>query len=253
MGARPGLHLHVHGTTPLHRLSPGPKIAGLFGFALAVVAAPRPGVLTLVASMVIAVGLLATTQVAWALVWPRLLLVVPILVFAALLPLVALGPRVALGPVPVSEAGLVGGWLLFAKATSAILAATAASLTTSGREFVAGLVQLRLPATLVTIVSLMVRYAGVVGDEFGRMLIAQQSRGFRPRSVAGWPTQARSVGTLFVRSIERGERVQVAMLSRGGSGHDALVTAASPPTSHWWWALGPGLAVLLIGIGERAL
>ena len=33
-----------------------------------------------------------------------------------------------------------------------------------------------------------------------------------------WPVLARSIGSLFIRSYERGERVHLAMLSRGSTG-----------------------------------
>ena len=64
----------------------------------------------------------------------------------------------------------------------------------------------------------MVRYSDVLLDELRRMRIARLSRGHDPR----WLWQSRAIGatagTLFVRSFERGERVHIAMLSRGYDG-----------------------------------
>ena len=64
----------------------------------------------------------------------------------------------------------------------------------------------------------MIRYGDVVTDEMSRMRIARESRGGRAR----WLWQARatatSAGALFVRSYERGERVYLAMESRGYTG-----------------------------------
>jgi cobalt/nickel transport system permease protein len=48
--------------------------------------------------------------------------------------------------------------------------------------------------------------------------VARESRGFNPRDVRHWPVLARSAGALFIRSYERGERVHLAMLSRGYTG-----------------------------------
>jgi cobalt/nickel transport system permease protein len=42
-----------------------------------------------------------------------------------------------------------------------------------------------------------------------------RSRGCEPRSPRHWPALARGLGALFIRSYERGERVHLAMLSRG--------------------------------------
>jgi cobalt/nickel transport system permease protein len=45
-----------------------------------------------------------------------------------------------------------------------------------------------------------------------------RSRGVDPRSPRHWPALARTLGALFVRSYERGERVHLAMLARGYDG-----------------------------------
>jgi cobalt/nickel transport system permease protein len=64
----------------------------------------------------------------------------------------------------------------------------------------------------------MLRYLEVVGDELRRMRIASASRGFSARDPRHWPVLAKGVGALFIRSFERGERVHLAMVSRGYSG-----------------------------------
>jgi cobalt/nickel transport system permease protein len=51
-----------------------------------------------------------------------------------------------------------------------------------------------------------------------RMKVARESRGFRARTVRAWPVLATTAGALFIRSYERGERVHLAMLSRGYDG-----------------------------------
>jgi cobalt/nickel transport system permease protein len=64
----------------------------------------------------------------------------------------------------------------------------------------------------------MIRYLDVVTDEMQRMKVARTSRGFSARNPTHWPVVARSAGALFIRSYERGERVHLAMLSRGYDG-----------------------------------
>jgi len=58
----------------------------------------------------------------------------------------------------------------------------------------------------------------VVTDEMQRMKVARTSRGFSARNPTHWPVVARAAGALFIRSYERGERVHLAMLSRGYDG-----------------------------------
>ena len=75
-----------------------------------------------------------------------------------------------------------------------------------------------MPDLLVQIMGFMIRYLEVVLGEMRRMMVAMRSRGCDPRSPRHWPVLARSLGALFIRSYERGERVHLAMLSRGYEG-----------------------------------
>jgi cobalt/nickel transport system permease protein len=58
----------------------------------------------------------------------------------------------------------------------------------------------------------------VVNDEMERMRIARASRGFEATGMRHWRVLANSAGALFIRSYERGERVHLAMVSRGYKG-----------------------------------
>jgi len=140
----------------------------------------------------------------------------------------------------------MASWLLVAQATSAVLAATAFSVTTTSRDIVAGLQRLRLPATLVAILSFMLRYLSVVGDEMTRMRIARESRGFRSRSVRSWGVLGRSLGSLFIRSFERGDRVHVAMLSRGWTGRLPVLDETPVAGRTWLQVLTPAALVLCV-------
>jgi cobalt/nickel transport system permease protein len=71
----------------------------------------------------------------------------------------------------------------------------------------------------------MLRYLDVVSAEMGRMVTAMRSRGCDPRSPRHWPVLARSLGALFIRSYERGERVHLAMLARG---YDGTLPSTAP-------------------------
>ena len=107
---------------------------------------------------------------------------------------------------------------LLAKATLGVLAGLTIAATTEPQEVVRGLERLRLPKTMVQIMAFMIRYLEVVGDDLRRQQIALASRGFSARNPRHWPVLARSAGALFIRSYERGERVYLAMLSRGYTG-----------------------------------
>ena len=113
---------------------------------------------------------------------------------------------------------LLAGIALLVKGTLGVIASLTLAATTEPQDLLAGLERLRLPQQLVQIMAFMVRYLDVVTGEMQRMKVARESRGFSARNPRHWPVLARSAGALFIRSYERGERVHLAMLSRGYTG-----------------------------------
>ena len=148
----------------------------------------------------------------------RMLVEVPFAIFAVLLPFVAQGPRTEVLGVSVSESGLHAGTALLVKGTLGVLASLTLAATTEPRLLLLGVERLRMPALIVQIAAFMLRYADVVAEEMRRMRIARASRGFEARDLRDARVLARSLGALFLRSYERGERVHLAMLSRGYTG-----------------------------------
>jgi cobalt/nickel transport system permease protein len=97
----------------------------------------------------------------------------------------------------------------------------------------------------------MIRYLEVVTGELSRMRVARESRGFRARSVRSWPALASTVGALFIRSYERGERVHLAMLSRGYTGRMPVPHPMTATAAQWRLAAAlpvAALAALLLGV-----
>lgn len=218
MGAAHGHQLHFHGHSPVHRAPAHLKILALLAFMVMVVATPHPwfpayaGFLAVIAVVVSVSGVPATYLL------KRMVVELPFVVFAVLLPFVAHGPRIEVLGVSVSESGLVAGAALLAKGTLGVLASLTLAATTEPQDLLSGLERLRLPQQLVQIMAFMVRYLDVVTSEMHRMRIARESRGFTASNPRHWPVLARSLGALFIRSYERGERVHLAMLSRGYTG-----------------------------------
>ena len=53
-----------------------------------------------------------------------------------------------------------------------------------------------LPTPIVAIFTFFIRYVDVVSDQYHRMRIAQEARGFRATSPRSWPTLASMLGAL---------------------------------------------------------
>ena len=245
--------LLVPGDTAVHRLPAHAKIVALVVFvAAAVVIPPRQWWALLGAGAALAV-VVHLARIPAMTVLRRAVVEAPFVVFALVLPFVATGPRVEVLGVPLAEQGLLGAWNLLAKATLGVVAAVVLAATTTPRALVAGLEHLRVPAALVQILAFMLRYLGIVADDLRRMRIARESRG----APAGWLPQLRAaaatVGALFVRTYERGERVHQAMLSRGWTGRSTLLAAPRATAADVAMASSLPLAAVLLATAARTL
>jgi cobalt/nickel transport system permease protein len=92
------------------------------------------------------------------------------------------------------------------------------SSTTPFPALLGGFDALRTPRTITLTVGLLWRYLHVFGEEFQRLRRASAVRGYQPRWLWQAGVIAACIGTMFVRSYERGERVHQAMLARGYDG-----------------------------------
>lgn len=218
MGAGHGHKLHFHGHSPVHRAPAHLKVLALLGFMIVVVATPRDWYAAYAAFLAVLLVVIGLSRVPPTYLLKRTVVEVPFVIFAVLLPFVATGPRTEVLGVSVSAHGLEAGIALLVKGTLGVLASLTLAATTEPQDLLVGLERLRVPQQLVQIMAFMVRYLDVVTGEMQRMRIARESRGFSARNPRHWPVLARSAGALFIRSYERGERVHLAMLSRGYTG-----------------------------------
>jgi cobalt/nickel transport system permease protein len=218
MGAGRHRPLYLERPSPIHRLAPECKILCTLGFVFAVVATPREAFW---AFAVYAVALLVLARVAGlgpSALARRLVVETPFLAFAVFLPFLGRGAQVDVAGVSISVEGLWAAWNIVAKATLGVAASSVLVATTTTREVLVGLERLHVPRVLTGIATFMIRYAEVVAGELRAMQTARISRGSNPRWIWQAKVVATSAGTLFVRTYERGERVYLAMQSRGYAG-----------------------------------
>ena len=218
MGAGHGHRMHYHGHSVIHRAPAHLKLLTLVGFMLVVVATPREWYPLFGAYLLVLLVIVALSGVPAGYLAKRMLIETPFVLFALAVPFIAEGPQVDVAGLSLSEPGLWAAWGLLAKGTIGVLASLTLAATTEPQDLLVGLRRLRLPDMIVQIMGFMLRYLDVVTAELGRMTTAMRSRGCDPRSPRHWPVLARSLGALFIRSYERGERVHLAMLARGYDG-----------------------------------
>ena len=236
-----GERLYIHRHSVVHSLPSHLKIIAVLFFVLVVVSTP----ITYWPAFVIFLALVVSAAIAGKIAIPtlakRALIEIPFIFFAVLMPFFGTGERFELGPLNLYRDGLLAGLSIVAKGTLGVLSAVILSTTTTAREILRGLERLRLPTIMVQIASFMLRYVNVISDEMERMKIARESRGFDATGVKHWKVIATSAAALFIRSYERGERVHLAMLSRGYTG--VLPHEQSEGASLRTWSQGLALPI----------
>ena len=180
-------------------------------------------------SLILSITLL--TKLGWIYVFKRSLLALPFILSA--IPLIFWGPQpfvqmniAGLFSLPISSTGLARCISIMIKAWLSIEAAILLTGTTPFKKLSSGFRELGVPKMLIAIIELMWRYLFILVDEVIRLIRARNSRSsvFNGNHHAGgsvfWrgKVTGNMAGSLFLRSIERSERVYDAMLSRGYNG-----------------------------------
>jgi cobalt/nickel transport system permease protein len=187
------------------------KLAGLFllGLAFALISQPIPAAMALGISL----GLMLIGRVPLEVMFGRLGIVL-----LAVLPLIVLLPL-------THENGTTLAITLGLRAFAlAGLAVTLLHTTPLNTAFTAAQ-RLGMPGVLVQVAQLALRYAYLFQHELWRLRVALFTRSFRPRANSHtYGTIGQTVGTLFVRGIDRSENVSEAMRCRGFDGRYRTLT-----------------------------
>lgn len=246
--------LTVAAASPLHALPPHAKVVGAGLFVIALVSVPREALWAQAACAGLVLGVARAGRVPLAVIARRLPVLAPFLAFSLLLPFVADGERMGLLGVDVSRPGVWAAWNIVVKAILGLATMVVLVATTPVGDLLRGLDRLRVPPVFTAIATFMLRYLDVIGSELHRMQVARVSRCHDPR----WLWQARAVastaGALFVRTYERGERVHLAMVSRGYDGTFRSLPTPAASARQWATALAlpaVGAAVSLLAWGAR--
>jgi cobalt/nickel transport system permease protein len=236
VGAGHAHPLYLPGSSAVHRLPAEVKIAAAFLGVLCVVATPREAFPVFGGYLLVLAAVWAAARIPLRWIAVRSLIEAPFVVLAVLSPFTGPPPTLEWLGLTLSEPGLLGAWTILVKGTLGVLTSLTLAATTPLRDLLLGLQRLGAPALVVTIATLMLRYVDVIAGEARRMRLARISRGHDPRFLWQVGATARGVGSLFVRSYTRGERVHLAMLSRGWEGR--MPRASDERATRRQWALG---------------
>ncbi len=230
------LDRYSHLESPIHSLDARVKVIAFVSCLVICVTTPPGAYHAFLGYFLCLLILAALSRVPLAYIVKRSLVVVPFVLFIALF-LPFKGGGALDGPIPLGIGRLTvyrSGLILFStvliKAYISVLSIILLSSTTSFSKLLEGLERLKFPPVLVMITGFTYRYVFVVADEVFRMKRAGDSRGFGGKWIWNSRVIGEMIGTLFLRSYERGERIYTAMQARGFEGR----TAAHSITGLGW-------------------
>ncbi|GFP19128.1 cobalt/nickel transport system permease protein [Candidatus Hakubella thermalkaliphila] len=208
--------------SPIHRLDARAKIVSFFALIIICVTTLAQAYFAFAGYLLILLAVLLISRLPLKHVMKRSLVVIPfVLIVAIFIPFLnpdTVGGGYNLGSIAISRNGLLVLWNVVIKSYIGVLCMILLSSTTPFNELLEGFRKLKVPGILINIAAFMYRYLFVVTDEAMRMKRAGDSRNFGGRWIWHSKVIGHMIGTLFLRSYERGERVYLAMLARGYNG-----------------------------------
>jgi cobalt/nickel transport system permease protein len=210
--------------SPIHHLDARAKIIVFFTFILVGVSCPPTSFLLfgLLALALIGIALLAKLPLGH--LAKKILVILPFLFLVTLsIPFIKKdaitgGYSLGLGGLSVSKSGLWILWNVVIKSCLGVFSIILLYSTTSFPQLIKGMEKLGSPRIFTILTSFMYRYSFILIDEMYRMKRARDSRSFGGRWIWHSKVIGHMIGWLFLRSFRRGERVYLAMLSRGYNG-----------------------------------
>ncbi|OGP89653.1 MAG: cobalt ECF transporter T component CbiQ [Deltaproteobacteria bacterium RBG_16_47_11] len=235
---------HSSGESAIHHLDARAKIVVFFTFTLITVSSPPHSFVLFGLLAMTLIGIALSARLPLGHLVKKVLVILPFLFVVAIsVPFMKKdgmggGYNLGFGGLSVSQSGLWILWNVVIKSSLGVFSIILLSSTTTFPKLIKGMERLGSPKIFTILASFMYRYSFILIDEMQRMKRARDSRCFGGRWFWQSKVIGHMVGTLFLRSFHRGERVYLAMLSRGYHG-------AMPETAAGRFGLGEILFLFL--------
>jgi cobalt/nickel transport system permease protein len=196
------LDRYARASSQIHRLSSTGKVAAAALTVALIIVAPVDW-LPLYLVLVCCIGMIvALSGIPLRFILTRLLIAEPFVIGVGFLAL-------------IQPEGFVTLLKIFIKSNLCLLTILLLSNTTPFSSLLDVLERVKVPRLFISILALMYRYIFLLLDQTERMRRARKSRGGGMGLRKSWRSAAGIVGQLFVRSVDRAERVYAAMTARG--------------------------------------
>ena len=258
------MHLHFldpyrHRQSLIHALDPRVKFVFTLAFVLTMALLPFGAWPVYVLMLTVSLSITVLSELGLRYVLKRSLLAIPFVLAAV--PLLFTVPGPALLTIPtgslsltITSTGLERLLSIMFKSWVSVQVAIVFSAATPFPDMLLAMRAVKIPRLLVSLFGLMWRYMFVMVDEAIRLMRARAARSGavdRPDMKSGGPIVWRAkvtggmAGNLFIRSIDRGERIYDAMAARGYDG-EVRAFPLPPISSTSWIVLLGGLGLLVV-------
>ncbi|MBD3291988.1 MAG: cobalt ECF transporter T component CbiQ [Armatimonadia bacterium] len=234
--------------SPVHRLDARVKLVSAAALIAGVLVVPVAQTRLLWVYAVALVGLSLASRLPGGWILKRMAILAPFLglgtIAVMLLPPTEAADAWQLGGLELSSQA-VSVWLsVGGKCLLSLLAAVLLAGTTASTELVRATDALHVPRTITSLTGLAITYMQVLADEAGRMVTAMRSRGTVRSPVRKLRAASSMLVTLMARTVERADRIALAMVSRGYRGRMPALSQETVPPAQWAVAVA---AVALAG------
>jgi len=210
------------GNTFIHRLDPRIKLLTTMAFIVCVVSFGKYEITALIPFVIFPVVLIAAGDIPPVYLLKKILLAAPFAFFIGIFnPLMDRDILVQLGPV-----GISGGWVSFVSILIRfVLTVSAALVLIAGTGFNSvcmAMEKLGCPKIFAVQLLFLYRYIFVLAEEASRLARARALRSFEGRGM-GLRVYASMMGQLLLRTLDRAERIHLAMRCRGFEGEIRII------------------------------
>lgn len=205
----------------IHRLSPNIKLIFTFSFIVFIILTPATAILKFFIYFAIIFSIIILSKVPVIYVLKKSLIIFPFVIFVTLfIPFLKEGKIIAnynlvIFHLSITENGLLIFWNCLIKSWLSILIMIILSSTTKFQHILKALEFFKTPRILIILLAFMYRYIFLLIDEAMRLERAYNSRYFGGKVIKQIRVIGNMIGFLFIRTYERGERIYMAMCSRG--------------------------------------
>lgn len=246
----------------VHRLDPRVKLIVAVAFIIGVALLPDGAWLLYGIAFALVMGATITARLSPLLVIKRSLVGLPFLLAAISILFTLPGNVLWSGPMglSISDAGLTRFASIVLRSLISLQAAVLLTATTPFPDLLHAMRHLKVPNLFFAIIAFMYRYLFVLTDEAARLLRGRAARsaslpGYKAGGSLSWRagTAGSMVGQLFVRSLDRSERVYQAMQARGYRGQMMTMHPHVMSRGDWAALVAGCMAAVVLALAGRML